>query len=92
VGTCRIRDPKDWIMAEADHLKELKSAARKIARARRIKHVGALEVIAKAMGHAHWNALTVAEKKGWRPSTGDIDAPPRAGRSREPLDLDRGGP
>lgn len=72
-------------MAEADHLQELKSAARKIARARRIKHVGALEVIAKALGYAHWNAITVTEKKGWRPSVGDIDAALALAESENPL-------
>lgn len=72
MGTCRIRDLKDWIMAEADHLKELKSAARKVARARRIKHVGALEVVAMALGYPHWKAVATAEKKGWRPGAAEI--------------------
>lgn len=53
---------------EIDPLKELKSVARKIARARSIKHVSALSIVAKSLGFPHWNALTVAKKKGWLPS------------------------
>ncbi|MGX5845215.1 glyoxalase superfamily protein [Mesorhizobium sp. ArgA1] len=56
----------------SDQLKELKTAARNIARARRIKHIGALEVIAQALGYSHWNALTNAEKNGWRPPAEDL--------------------
>lgn len=59
-------------MSNSDQLKELKTAARNIARARRIKHIGALEVIAHALGYPHWNALTNAERKGWRPSEADL--------------------
>ncbi|WP_107648244.1 hypothetical protein [Mesorhizobium helmanticense] len=59
-------------MSNSDQLKELKTAARNIARARRIKHIGALEVIAQALGYPHWNALTNAERKGWRPSEADL--------------------
>lgn len=59
-------------MSKSDPLKELKTAARAIARARRIKHIGALEVIAQAVGHPHWNALTAAAKKGWVASAEDL--------------------
>lgn len=52
---------------ELDPLKELKSAARKIGRAQSIKHIGALEIVAKSLGFSHWNALTAANKKGWHP-------------------------
>jgi len=54
-------------MSEIDHLKELKSIARKLAKVRRMKHAGALELLAQHLGYAHWRAVTVAEKKGWRP-------------------------
>ena len=59
-------------MTKSDNLKELKRAARKIARARRIKHVGALELVAQELGFPHWNALTKAEKGGWRPTENEI--------------------
>ena len=59
-------------MSNSDQLKELKTAARNIAHSKRIKHVGALEVVAQALGYPHWNALTNAEKKGWRPSPEDL--------------------
>jgi hypothetical protein len=42
----------------------LKSVARKIARAQNIKYISALEIVAKSLGFPHWNALTVAKKKG----------------------------
>lgn len=57
---------------EIDPLKELKSVARKIARARGIKHIGALEIVARSLGFTHWNALTVANKKGWLPSADNL--------------------
>lgn len=60
-------------MSQTEHLKDLKSAARKIARARRIKHIGALELVAKSLGYPHWNALTVAERKGWKPSPAELE-------------------
>ncbi|MEQ8600517.1 MAG: hypothetical protein RLP98_11390 [Devosia sp.] len=53
---------------EFDPLKELKSAARKIGKAKGLKHIGALEFVAGSLGFPHWNALTVANKKGWLPS------------------------
>lgn len=72
-------------MAEADHLKELKSAARKIARARRIKHVGALEIVATALGYPHWKAVANAEKKGWRPSAAEIAVVEALAEAENPL-------
>ena len=53
---------------EIDPLKVLKSVARKLARVRNIKHISALTMVAQSVGFPHWNALTVANKKGWRPS------------------------
>lgn len=73
VGTCRIRDlNRNGSLTKSDNLKELKRAARNIARARRIKHVGALELVAQELGFPHWNALTKAEKGGWRPTENEI--------------------
>lgn len=57
---------------EIDPLKELKSVARKIARAHSIKHIAALEIVARKLGFPHWNALTVANKKGWLPSAENL--------------------
>ena len=59
-------------MSKNDHLKELKSAARHIARAQRIKHLAALEIVAQALGHSHWRFLVEASKTGWQPSQADI--------------------
>jgi len=55
-----------------DHLKDLKTSAKAIARARRISHVGALEIVAASLGYPHWNALVASEKKGWRPSEDEV--------------------
>lgn len=60
-------------MSEIENLKELKTVARNLARARRIKHIAALELVASTLGHSHWNALTVAAKKGWAPSQADLE-------------------
>ena len=57
---------------EIDPLKELKSVARKFARAHNVKHIRALALVAKSVGFPHWNALTVANKKGWLPSADDV--------------------
>lgn len=60
-------------MAETAPLDTLKTLAKKLARARRIKHIGALELIARQLNFPHWNALTVDYKKGWRPSSTQIE-------------------
>lgn len=59
---------------EIDYLKELKSVARKFARANNVKHIGALTLVAESVGFPHWNALTVANKKGWQPSAEHVVA------------------
>lgn len=59
-------------MSKNDPFEKLKAAARDIGRARRIKHVAALELVAQKLGHSHWNAMTAAQKKGWRPSDEDV--------------------
>jgi hypothetical protein len=61
-------------MSEIDHLKELKSIARKLAKVRRIKHAAALQLLAQHLGYTHWHAVTVAEKKGWRPDESHLAA------------------
>lgn len=57
---------------EFDPLKELKSAARKIGRAQGVKHIGALEIVARSLGFPHWNALTTENKRGWLPSADNL--------------------
>lgn len=59
-------------MSNTDNLRELKTAARRIARARRITHVGALEIVAKCLGYPHWHALASVEKRGWRPTPSEL--------------------
>lgn len=60
-------------MTAIDSLDPVKTLAKKLARARRIKHICALEVAAQKLGHPHWNALTAAFKKGWRPSSEQVE-------------------
>lgn len=48
-------------------LRSLKAIAKKIARENRIPHHEALDYVAKHIGQPHWNALTTAYAKGWRP-------------------------
>lgn len=47
---------------------KLKSIAKRLARARRIPHHKALDLVASTCGHPHWNALTVAWSNQWRPT------------------------
>lgn len=60
-------------MAATQSLDTIKTLAKKLARARRIKHIGALELAAQQLGYPHWNALTTAFKKGWRPTSTQIE-------------------
>ncbi|MER8400415.1 hypothetical protein [Mesorhizobium sp. M1348] len=59
-----IRCNKEWIMT----LDDIKAVAKRLARARRIQHIVALEHVAVALGQTHWRGLTEAHKQGWRPS------------------------
>ncbi len=61
-------------MATTESLGFIKSLSKKLARARRIKQFIALDVSAQQMGYPHWNALTAGYKKGWRPSSTQIDS------------------
>ena len=53
-------------------LKELKTVAKKIARSKRIDHHEALNLVAQGLGHAHWYALSAANKNGWLPGSEDM--------------------
>ena len=54
-------------MTNHDKLHELKMAAKRLARAKRIPHHQALDKIAAVCGQPHWNKLTAAYSSGWRP-------------------------
>ncbi len=55
-----------------DHqIKKLKTLGKRYARATTMAHTEALNVLAAAMGFAHWKALTEATKEGWLPSDED---------------------
>lgn len=60
-------------MAAIESLDTIKTFAKKLARARCIKHIIALEMTAQQLGYPHWNALTADYKKGWRPSSTQIE-------------------
>jgi hypothetical protein len=60
-------------MTAIEPLDTIKALAKKLARARGIKHIAALELVAQQLGYPHWNALTVDCKKGWRPSPAQVE-------------------
>lgn len=55
-----------------NQLQALRTTAKRIARARRIPHHQALDLVARHLRHPHWNALTVAWNAGWRPTPADV--------------------
>jgi hypothetical protein len=57
-------------MTQNNDLQSLKTIAKRLARKNRIAHHTALDLIANQLGQAHWNALTAAWEKGWRPEPG----------------------
>lgn len=54
-------------MTHRNDLHFFKTIAKRFARMNRIAHHEALDLIASQLGQAHWNALTAAWEKGWRP-------------------------
>ena len=54
-------------MTDHNKLHELKTAAKRLARAKRIPHHQALDEIAALCRQSHWNKLTAAYSGGWRP-------------------------
>ncbi|MDW9359758.1 hypothetical protein [Sinorhizobium medicae] len=60
-------------MTPTESLDFIKNLSKKLARARRIKRSIALDVTAQQLGYPHWNALTAAHKKGWRPTATQIE-------------------
>ena len=85
VSSGRLRIRYRWNCIMNDHLKELKKSAKAIARARRISHIGALEIVATSLGYPHWNALIAAEKKGWRPREDEVLAVRAVAQAENPL-------
>lgn len=61
-------------MTLRNELHTLRTIAKRIARARRIAHHEALDLIANKLKQPHWNALTAAWNKGWRPESQAVEA------------------
>lgn len=61
-------------MTNDNNLNSLKTIAKRFARQQRIAHHTALDAIANGLEFPHWNALTVAWQKGWRPDPAKVDA------------------
>lgn len=55
-------------------LQSLRTTAKRIARARRIPHHEALDLVARHLKQPHWNALTAAWDTGWQPEAADVDS------------------
>lgn len=51
----------------------IKSVAKRLARAQRLKHIVALELVARELGQPHWRGLAEAYKLGWRPAPEQLD-------------------
>lgn len=60
-------------MTHYNDLQSLKTIAKRLARMSRIAHHEALDLIARHLGQAHWNALSTAWEKGWRPETRTLE-------------------
>ena len=60
-------------MSSHDAMRDLRTVAKRFARAQQIGHAKALDHVAREIGHPHWNALRAASKKGWLPSQDDLD-------------------
>ena len=61
-------------MTSRTELRTLKAIAKQRARAGRIAHSKALDSIAAEIGYPHWNALTIAWDRGWRPTNEQLEA------------------
>lgn len=51
-----------------DTLNIIKNVAKRLARAQRLQHIVALEIVARELGQTHWRGLAEAYKLGWRPT------------------------
>ena len=61
-------------MTPRNELHELKATAKRIARAMDTPHHSGLDLVAMYLTQPHWNALTIAWDKGWRPSAEALEA------------------
>jgi hypothetical protein len=61
-------------MTTRNELHLLKTSAKRIARAKRIAHHDALDIVAQFLKQPHWNALTAAWNQGWRPTAESVEA------------------
>jgi hypothetical protein len=61
-------------MTTRNNLQSLKTIAKRFARAKRIAHHEALDLIASNLNQPHWNALVAAWANGWRPTPEAIEA------------------
>ncbi|TBY30133.1 hypothetical protein E0H93_26425 [Rhizobium leguminosarum bv. viciae] len=55
-------------------LTTLKFIAKRLARAQRLQHIAALEIIARQLGKANWRGLAEAYKQGWRPASDQVES------------------
>src|SRR5262245_59344132 len=60
-------------MTDCNDLHVLKAIAKRRAHALRTAHSKALDAIAVELGHPHWNALTGAWERGWRPTDEQLE-------------------
>ena len=60
-------------MTDLGELQSIKIIAKRVARTKRIPHHAALNLVANALAHPHWRALTVAWRKGWRPGSAQVN-------------------
>lgn len=74
-------------MTDRNELHAIKTIAKRLARARRIAHHEALDLIARELKHAHWRALTVAWDKGWRPFQSQVEMLPKLEAPARPYSL-----
>jgi hypothetical protein len=61
-------------MTPRNDLHTLKTIAKRMARAKRIAHHEALDLIARDLKQPHWNALSAAWDHGWRPEPEAVEA------------------
>lgn len=69
-----IRFNKEWIIMATDILTKLKFVAKRLARAQRLQHIAALEIVSRQLGKANWRGLAEAYKQGWRPTSGQMES------------------
>jgi hypothetical protein len=76
-------------MTKTNDLQTLRTIAKRRARKSRIPHHHALDLLAVELGQPHWNALTSAWEKGWRPEPTVLDslATPTSSKVADPMTI-----